>query len=55
MAKVLNCYREISMFKLQLCYNIHFLTNTLSKSVNPLIPPPHSYELNGIAAVLLLG
>ena len=38
MAKVLDCSLEISEFKLQLCYYIHFLTNTLGKGINPLIP-----------------
>ena len=28
-----------SKFKLQLCYYVHFYTNTLGKGMNPLIPP----------------
>ena len=43
-----------SKFKLQLCYYIHFCTNTLGKSMNLLIPS-FSYELDSIIAVFLQG
>ena len=36
-ANVLDYYIVESEFKLQLCYCIHFGTNTLEKSMNPLI------------------
>ena len=38
-AKVLDSSLEITKFKLQSHYNIHFQTNILRKGVNPLIPP----------------
>ena len=37
-ANVLDCNIIESRFKLQLCYHIHFQTNTLGKGMNPLIP-----------------
>ena len=37
MAKVLDCGLEVSKFKLQLCYYIHFQTNTLGKGKYSLI------------------
>ena len=37
MDKVLDCGFEVSKFELQLCYYIHFLTNTIGKNMNPLI------------------
>ena len=39
MTKVLDCGLEVNEFKLQLCYYIHFWTNTLGKGMNPLISP----------------
>ena len=33
---MLDCGLEVSKFKLQLCYCIHFQTNTLEKGMNPL-------------------
>ena len=36
-ANVLDCNSVVSKFKLQLCYYVHFLTNTLVKGMNPLI------------------
>ena len=38
-AKVLNYSLEVSEFELQLCYNVHFGTNTLGKSMKPFIHP----------------
>ena len=34
---LLDCNLKVSEFKLQLCYYIHFWTNTLGKGMNPLI------------------
>ena len=51
MAKVLDCDLEVS--KLQLCYYVHFQTNTLGKGMNT--PDSTSYGLNSITAVLLQG
>ena len=39
MAKVLDYGFEVSKFELQSCYYIRFQTNTLGKSMNPLIRP----------------
>ena len=38
-AYVLDCNIVVSKFELQLCYDIHFWTNTLGKGMNLLIPP----------------
>ena len=38
MAKVLDCGLKVSNFERQLCYYIPFLTNTLEKGMNTLIP-----------------
>ena len=38
MAKVLDCSLEISKFKLPSHYYVHFLTNTLEKGMNLIIP-----------------
>ena len=38
MANVMDCGLKISEFELQLCYYIHFQSNTLGKGMNPLIP-----------------
>ena len=38
MASVLDCNLEISNFKSQLHYYIHFRTNTFGKSMSPFIP-----------------
>ena len=38
MVYVLDCVIVVREFKLQLCYYIHFQTNTLGKGMNPLIP-----------------
>ena len=53
MGKVLDYCFEGSEIKLQLCYYIHFQTNTLWKGIEPIYPP--NYELNIISAVLLQG
>ena len=37
--KVLDREIEVCLFKLQLCYYVHFRTNTLRKVMKPLIPP----------------
>ena len=37
MAEVLDCKLEVSRFKLQSCYYVHFSMNTLWKSMNPLM------------------
>ena len=37
--KVMDCGTEVSEFELQLCYYVHFRTNTLEKCMNPLILP----------------
>ena len=42
------------MFKRQSCYYGHFLTNTLGKGMESLIPPSN-HRLNSIAAILLQG
>ena len=39
MVKVLDCRIVVCKFELQLCYYIHFQTNTLGKGMNPLILP----------------
>ena len=39
MAKVLDCRLEISKFKLQLHWYVHFQTNALGKGMNSLILP----------------
>ena len=41
---------EVSEFELHSHYHIHVLTNTLRKSMNPLIPP--SYVLNSATTIL---
>ena len=38
MVKVIDCRIIVNEFKLQLCYYIHFRTNTLGKGINPFIP-----------------
>ena len=38
MAKVLDCYFELSKFQFQSHYYIHFQTSTLVKGMNPPIP-----------------
>ena len=38
LAKVFDCNLELRKFEIQLFYHIHFLTNTLWKGMNPLIP-----------------
>ena len=38
-ANVLDCDIEVSEFKLQSRYFVHFRTNNLGKSMNPLISP----------------
>ena len=43
MVKTLNCGIIVSEFKLQLCYYVHFQTNTLGKGMNPLILPAMGY------------
>ena len=37
MVKAMDCEILVSKFKLQLCYYVHFQTNTLGKGMNPLI------------------
>ena len=37
--KAIDCGIVVSEFELQSCYNVHFRTNTLGKSMNPLILP----------------
>ena len=49
MANVLVCGLEVSMFKLQPHYYVHFRTNSLGKGMNPFYSP--SYRLNSIIAV----
>ena len=39
MGKVLDCGLEVSEFKLQLCYYVHFQPNTFGDGNNPLILP----------------
>ena len=39
MVKAMNCGIIVSEFVLQSRYYVHFRTNTLGKSMNPLIPP----------------
>ena len=39
MVKAMDCEIVVSKFKLQSRYYIHFRTNTLGKSMNPLILP----------------
>ena len=34
---ILDCYTVVNKCKFQLCYGIHFRTNTLDKHMNPLI------------------
>ena len=46
---MLYCNFEVKVFKLQLCYYIHFWTNTIGKSINPLIFPA---VLNNIIAIV---
>ena len=53
MIKVLDCSLKVSKFEVQLPCYIHFLTNTLWKNMNSLIPP--SYGLDNITAVVLQG
>ena len=50
-AKVLHCALEVTEFKLQSCYYVHFQTNTLGKGMNLFILS--SYGLNSITVVLL--
>ena len=42
MVKVLDSSLEVSLFELQLIYNIYFRTNTVSKDMNHLIIPAMS-------------
>ena len=51
MAKVLDWGLKASEFKLQLCYYIHFLTNTFGKCVNSI--KLSSYGLNNTTVSLL--
>ena len=39
MAKTFDCIPEVSEFKLQSGYYVHFWTNTLERGMNPLISP----------------
>ena len=54
-ANMLNCNIVLSEFELQLCYYIHFQTNTLRKGMNSLIIPTPSYGLYSTTTVLLQG
>ena len=38
LANVLDCALEVSEFKPQLRYQVHFRTNTIGKGINPFIP-----------------
>ena len=38
--KVLHYGHEVGEFELQSWYYVHFQTNTIGNSINPLIPPP---------------
>ena len=38
MTNILDCSFEVSKFKLQSCYYIHFWAYTLEKRIKPLIP-----------------
>ena len=40
MAKVLDCSLQVSEFKFQLHYNIHFRTETLGRGMCLFNPPP---------------
>ena len=55
MVNVLDCGLEVNKLKLQLCYYINFQTDNFGKDMNFIIPPPPSYGLNSITAVLLQG
>ena len=48
MTKMLDCRNEVSEFKLQPGYYIHYQTNTCEKGMNPLIPS----AIGQIASVL---
>ena len=37
--KVLDCNLKVNEFELQSSYYVHFLTDTIGKGTNPLIPP----------------
>ena len=39
MANMLDCGIIVTEFEFQLCYYIHFQTNTFGKGWNPFIPP----------------
>ena len=42
-ANDVDCDIIVNVFKLQLCYYIHFQNNTLRKGMNPLIQPSMVY------------
>ena len=48
MVKVLDCILKVREFKLQLCYYIHFQTNTFVKGMKPLIPPAMGFIVSGL-------
>ena len=50
-ADVLDCNNVLDEFKLQLPYNVHFLSNTFGKGVKPFIS--FNYGLNSTTTVLL--
>ena len=51
MVKAMDYGIVVSEFELHSRYYVHFLTNTLGKGMNPLLPP--SYGLNSTTTVLL--
>ena len=54
-ANVLDFDLVVNEFELQPHYHVQFLEIFFGNGMNPLIPPPHSYELISITTVLLQG
>ena len=51
LSEVLDCGLEVNEFELQSCYSVHFRTNTIEESKNPLILT--SQQLKSIAVIFL--